>query len=299
MTRTGRVPRLMTHAEEPLLDMHPEDAVACGVANGGLARIESRYGAAVLRVRLSSEQRRGEVFAPMHWTDRFASAGPIDRLVGAAVDPISGQPELKATPAKVTVVTTLWRGFLLRRSEAPLAGDFHWSRLPLATGQCFALAGWQPLPRGSASEGWIMALLDAAADAELIVYADPRRGIFRYASIVAERLDACLFLAPAETGLPERDAVAALLGETIDASARVGLVAGRPMSATATADRSRIVCSCFAIGLRALHDAIAERHLTSVAEIGATLRAGTNCGTCVPELRQILRTTGGEAGASA
>jgi assimilatory nitrate reductase catalytic subunit len=31
MTRTGRVPRLMMHVQEPLLDMHPHDAEQCGV----------------------------------------------------------------------------------------------------------------------------------------------------------------------------------------------------------------------------------------------------------------------------
>ncbi len=92
MTRTGRVPRLMRHAEEPLLDLHPADARARGIADGGLARIESRHGATVLRARLSMDQRRGEVFVPMHWTDLFTSAGPIGRLVGAACDPVSGQP---------------------------------------------------------------------------------------------------------------------------------------------------------------------------------------------------------------
>jgi assimilatory nitrate reductase catalytic subunit len=100
MTRTG-VPRLMAHQREPLLDVHPADAARLGLVEGALARVESLHGATVLPVRLSSELRRGEVFAPMHWTDAFSSAGPIDRIVGAATDPVSGQPELKATPSNL------------------------------------------------------------------------------------------------------------------------------------------------------------------------------------------------------
>jgi assimilatory nitrate reductase catalytic subunit len=34
---------------------------------------------------------------------------------------------------------------------------------------------------------------------------------------------------------------------------------------------------------------IASRRLTTIAEIGAALRAGTNCGSCIPELQAILR----------
>ena len=51
--------------------------------------VETEHGAAILRARPTDGQRRGEIFAPMHWTDRFASAGPVDRLVGAACDPVS------------------------------------------------------------------------------------------------------------------------------------------------------------------------------------------------------------------
>jgi assimilatory nitrate reductase catalytic subunit len=293
MTRTGRVARLMQHREEPLLELHPEDAARCGARDGGLARIESRHGAAVLRIRLTREQRPGEVFAPMHWTDRFASAGPVDRLVGAAVDPLSGQPELKATPVSLTPLPTLWRGLLLRRSETPLAGDFHWSRLPLAAGHSFALAGWHGLPRGAAAEAWITALLGAPAAAERVLYADARRGIFRHASILDGRLDAVLFLASGEGLLPEREVLAALLGQAVEPDARAGLVAAQPGGAGS--ERGRLVCACFGVGLRTLQDAIRSRRLTSAAEIGAALRAGTNCGSCLPELDELLREAAADA----
>jgi assimilatory nitrate reductase catalytic subunit len=117
MTRTGRVPKLLAHRREPLLEIHPDDAGRLGLVQGGLARIESPDGTAVLPVSLSSEQRRGEVFAAMHWTDEFSSAGPIDKLIGAATDPVSGQPELKATPVRLRPVAALWRGLLLRGAE--------------------------------------------------------------------------------------------------------------------------------------------------------------------------------------
>ena len=78
MTRTGRLPRLMAHQREPMLDIHPADAARLALIDGGLAQVESPHGATMLPVRLSNDQRKGEVFAPIHWTDRFTSAGPID-----------------------------------------------------------------------------------------------------------------------------------------------------------------------------------------------------------------------------
>src|SRR5438128_1468695 len=145
MTRTGRVPRLMEHHMEALLDIHPADAAGLGLETVSFARVEPRYGATVMRVQFSTAQRRGEIFAPMHWSDRFSSAGPIGRLVGAATDPVSGQPELKATPVRVTPVAPLWRGLVLRHSERLPDGPFYWARVPLDEGQAFDLAGWVPL----------------------------------------------------------------------------------------------------------------------------------------------------------
>ena len=291
MTRTGRVPRLMAHAGEPLLDIHPVDAERLRLAEGGPARIESRHGVTVLPVRCSADQRRGEVFAPIHWTDRFTSAGPIGRLVGAAADPISGQPELKATPVRVEAVAASWHGLLLRRAELPRPpqGPYHWTRLPLPTGHAFSLAGWRPLPSGRESEAWIAGLLGARNDAELVVYADPGRGAFRYASVAGGRLDACLFLAGDMASLPPRDAFAALIGTEIAAEDRICVLAGSLRQGAVVQDPGGTVCACFPVGVRALHCAIVERRLTSIAEIGAALRAGTNCGSCIPEIAAILR----------
>ncbi len=291
MTRTGRLPRLMAHQGEPFLDIHPADAARLCVTDGGLARVESPHGGTILPVRLSNDQRRGEVFAAIHWTDRFTSAGTIDGIIGAATDPVSGQPELKATPVRVTPVATLWRGLLLRGSEQVPSGPYYWGRVPLERGHVFTLTGWEPLPSGPGSEIWISALLDAPPAAELVIYADPGRGNFRYASIVGGRLDACLFLSRNLSSLPPRDVVAALLSTRIEPEMRTYLLAGNPAGAAAVTAAGRTICACFGVGLHTLHRTIASRKLTSVAEIGAVLRAGTNCGSCIPELKSILGET--------
>ena len=291
MTRTGRVPRLMSHCGEPALEIHPADAERLGLSESGFARVESRHGVAVLPVRLSPAQRRREVFAPMHWTDRFTSVGPIDRLVGSATDPISGQPELKATPVNIKPVAAQWRGMLLRRDELPLPsqGPYYWARIPLPIGHAFELAGWEALPSGRPSETWIAGLLGAAKDAELVTYADPRRGAFRYGSLVGRRLDACLFLARTAAPLPPRDALAPLLRSELIGESRASVLSGRLCLSHAADNPGRTVCACFAVGLHTLHCAITKRGFTSVAEIGAALRAGTNCGSCIPEISAILR----------
>jgi assimilatory nitrate reductase catalytic subunit len=151
----------------------------------------------------------------------------------------------------------------------------------------FTLIGWEPLPGGRGTEAWIAALLGGGAKptAELVIYADPARGTFPYASLVAGRLGACLFLARSAVSLPPQEVLAALLGTAIAPEMRTDLLAGQPAGIAAARSSGRTVCACFAVGLRTLHRTIATRRLTSVAEIGAALRAGTNCGSCIPELK--------------
>ncbi|MFZ2067269.1 MAG: molybdopterin-dependent oxidoreductase [Xanthobacteraceae bacterium] len=288
MTRTGRLPRLMAHQGEPFVDISFEDAVRLQLNESDLVRIESPHGEAVLPFRVADGLRAGEVFAPIHWTDQFTSAGPIGRLVGAATDPVSGQPELKASPVRLTAVAPQWHGLLLSGSEQVPQGSYYWGRVPLERGHAFTLIGWEPLPSGRGTEFWIAALLGASTAAELVIYADPARGSYRYASIAGRKLEACLFIARAGAALPSREALAALLGSRIEPEARAFVLAGSPGGAAAQNAAGPTICSCFGVGLHTLHGAIVSRRLSSVAEIGAVLRAGTNCGSCIPELNAIL-----------
>src|SRR4051794_34393134 len=114
----------------------------------------------------------------MHWTDSFSSTGPIGRLVQAATDPVSGQPELKLTPVRVTPIAPLWRGLVLRHGEDLPSGPYYWARAPLRPGHVFDLAGWAPLPSGRGTERWVLDLLAAPSAApELVIYADPARRV--------------------------------------------------------------------------------------------------------------------------
>ncbi|MFI4981146.1 MAG: molybdopterin oxidoreductase family protein, partial [Nevskiales bacterium] len=98
MTRTGRAPRLSAHRPEPFVEVHPQDLLTYGLRDGELARISTRWGAAVARVNSSREQRRGNLFLPIHWSDANAADARAGALVNPVVDPVSGEPEFKHTP---------------------------------------------------------------------------------------------------------------------------------------------------------------------------------------------------------
>ena len=58
MTRTGRVPRLMNHTPAPRLALNPADAARLLIDEGGLVRIESGDGVAILPATIDSGLRR-------------------------------------------------------------------------------------------------------------------------------------------------------------------------------------------------------------------------------------------------
>jgi len=286
MTRTGAVPSLMAHTPEPRLAMHPADAARIGLEQDGIARVETVDGAFLLPVDLRHTQRRGEAFAPMHWTDAYASAGPVARAVHGHTDPCSGQPALKSSRVHVRPVQAHFHGVLLRRDGGALPRSLHWVRTPVETGQLYRLTGLDTVPQGDALTDLLHALVPAMAGVEWLDLRDPARQVLRAAALRHSRLHAALFLAPDLSGLPHPDSVIPLLGTVVPDSARAVLLAGR---STVAGDAGPRVCACFGVARDAVRHAVVTQRLDSVASIGRHLRAGTNCGSCIPELEEILR----------
>jgi assimilatory nitrate reductase catalytic subunit len=275
MTRTGLSPRLSQHRREALLELHPDDAAACGVANGALARVTSAQGETIFRVAITQDQRAGDAYVPMHWTDQMASTARANRAVRGLPDPVSGQPGLKNSPVRIEAVVPDWRGFLVSRTRPVLAPSLLWMSARVPGGWLIELAGTGAvdvaalLPQGDRIEAF-----DAALGTRRIAV----RG-------TDGCVEAALFITRSGK-LPDRDWIAAQLGQ--GEAAAPELLAGRPM--IAQPDRGPIVCVCFDVGETTIRNAIAHEKLTSVEAVGCALSAGTNCGSCRPEILKLLLT---------
>jgi len=278
MTRTGLVPRLMAHAPEPVLAIHPADTA---LADGGLAAVESPHGRAVLRLRHDPSLPRGACFAPMHWTDRFAPAARINAAVNAAVDPVSGQPELKHTPVRVVPAPMRWHGFLLARQR--LGADLApWCALLPAGGEV-----WRHELAGTEAPADAFARLRArllGPEARWVVLEDLAGDTHRAARLANGRLDAVLFLGPTPA-LPPRDWLVSLFArDQIGSAARRTLLAGVASDAPPP---SPTLCVCHGVTEATVCQALRAGAKT-LAAIGAATGAGTGCGSCRPELSALL-----------
>ena len=223
----------------------------------------------------------------MHWTDQFGSSGPVGRIVTSRVDPYSGQPELKATPASITPVSAYFHGLLLRRMPGPLPDICHWTRVPFPEGHLYRLSGLDLMPCGQALDDLAASLLRAPERSELLVASDPGRGTLRIAALCDGVVAAALFLAQSLSGLPPDSAVIPILGAPVADSARLGLLSGKRYDKAAT--EGPRVCACFGVTRDAVRHAVVTHRLQDTRGIGEVLSAGTNCGSCLPELEEILR----------
>jgi assimilatory nitrate reductase catalytic subunit len=286
LTRTGLAPDLWRHAPEPFVEVHPDDAAAAGLSEGALTRVQTAHGEAVALARVTDRQRAGSIFMPMHWTAAFAPSGRANPLVAPRTDPRSGQPEFKHTPARIRAYRETWRGFhIARQPVSPPAGlDLVWRRIPQAGCHLHEFAG-----RGDAREREALrkALL-AGAPADVLRFEDPAAGALREAFLAENRLDRVLFTAAAGE-LPPRAWIAELfaadaLGAQERAALLIGRAPGRP------ADASPVVCACRNVRAAAVGRAVAAGavDVDAVAEVTG---AGSNCGSCRPEIARLIAST--------
>jgi assimilatory nitrate reductase catalytic subunit len=282
MTRTGLSPRLGQHLPEPFVEVHPVDAARFGLSHDAFARVTTDYGQCILKVAISPRQQRGMLFAPIHWSEHNASSGRVGGLVAPFTDPYSGQPENKATPASIVPYEYVFRGFVLSRTQLELPASLWWARVTVKGGFGYLFADNSDLMRWPA---WLQAM--AATD--IAEYRDFGGGVYRAASFVGDRIETCLFVGPARDAGDWEVVKSIFMLESLDNEQRRMLLSGR--SSEGLASSGPIVCACFGVGKTAISDAIAQGARTPAA-IGARLKAGTNCGSCIPEMKRLIAQTG-------
>lgn len=285
MTRTGLATQLNQHIDEPFLELHPEDANARQLVDQQLVVINSRWGKAITRLNISENVRPGECFAPMHWTDTLSNNSRIGAVVNPVVDPHSFQPESKHTPVEISALSTQWHGILLTRNAISWpATDYlvnskkqqHWQYL---------LAGCNDAESAFAE---LQASLSTADDLHKLEYQDQEQGEYRLALIDNQQcLHAVIIIAKQPLSI-DKVWLGQQFLQPLSNRARHALLSGH---AAAGEDVGQIVCACFSIGEKTLKKAIQEQQLSSPEAVGQCLKAGTNCGSCIPEIKALLKPT--------
>ena len=318
MSRSGTVARLFGHDGAPALKLNPQELAERGLVEGDLARVSSRHGQMVLAVQADPGVAPAQAYVAMHWGEEFVSGRGgggqpmlgVNAMTQPGFCPDSRQPELKFAAVGVKKLdlpcrlsAAVWCApddvAAMRARLRPLMSELDYAH-------CVPVAG----PEGR--EGWsfeaacaelptpdLLNRLSAAlglTGGGLLRYADTRQGRSRVLRLSeagpnaqsTARLTSLLLVGEQGVG-------AWLLGLWRDALpvAPFGrhLLAPELVNAAALAPRSPQVCNCFDVSeiriktrLAELGGAPAER----LCALQATLKCGTQCGSCLPTLRRLV-----------
>ena len=313
MSRTGTIGRLFGHVGEPAIEMHAQDMVRLKLAEGDLAHVTSRRGTIVLPARASPQVALSQCFVAMHWGEEFVSGASatgvrsagVNALTSPAFCPSSKQPELKHAAVKILRAELPWR--LLALAWLPAGEALRVQEQLKAMMPSFAFATAVPFGRERSGLLFRAAAYEAAPDALLeqieavlglaaagvLHYADRRRGQRRSMKLARHggdtRLDAFLLAGD----ISAEAWVRPLLQDELAAQAygRALLQPGAKAPVAVVA-RGRQVCSCFDVGELRIDETLASCSGppdARLAQLQERLKCGTHCGSCLPELRRIVR----------
>ncbi len=308
MTRTGTVAQLFNHAPEPAIGMHPQDLYRRGLAPGDLLRVDSRRGHVYAIAAADNDLRPGQVYLPMHWGARFLGGRDIhgvNTLTLPAFDKDSKQPELKHAAVRITRAELPWR--LAVFSYANLGSAF--SLLDSLTPLLHEFAFVSAVLFGREEEGVLLRLADkqapslqtiedidrrfGLAQSDVLRYEDVRRGAGRRVNILHGRLRGVRLSGDsaqlaAEAWLKEW----LVSGEPVTAIRRF-LLAPTAVAPAGFVSAGRVVCSCLNVTDTQITSELSKTTGTATQRVKTlqdTLRCGSNCGSCLPEVRRMAGT---------
>jgi assimilatory nitrate reductase catalytic subunit len=299
MSRTGTVARLFNHVEEPWLAMHARDMESRGLKNGDIVRLKSRRGELVVRVEASDQMRAAQVFMPMHWGSQFMRGSGVNALTVPAFDPHSKQPELKHAAIEVEKLALPHRVVAMRRFAAAetmaaqalrdelqkmLAG-FDYATLALNGREDIVviLRGYAAEPIAESVLATLDRLLDLQDTRRTMRYVDARRRVEKAARIEGGIVQSvCL---AGETAAQDWLKNMMVQGASADAM-RSWILAPVAAPPRGSFNRGAIVCNCFDVSTVEINTLLATG--ADLAQLQGRLKCGTECGSCLPELKRMV-----------
>ena len=284
MTRTGRAARLLDHIEQPFVAIHPDTARAYQLKQDDLAKVTTAQGDADLSVVIDTGLKPNQLFIPIHWNNQFAKRARVDSLVAPIIDAVSGQPEFKFTPATIVRINVPCWAVLVSRTKLSCESFINWSLSPLENNQGYLYQvavtenfNWQDFIA-------LKRLIDQGPAQAYEHYADGAACDERFICYSDQQIEMAIFTHADKSQLPGRAWLQRLFDQQVDGN-YWSLIAS-----SAQPDQGKLICSCFKVSEKTITDAI-EEGACSAAELGQQLRCGTNCGSCLPELNNLITQT--------
>ena len=289
MTRTGTAVKLHSHIDVPYIEMHPDDVQRYNLTTGEFATLSNDYGQFIGKINENDGIGIGNIFAPIHWTDEFAKLGVISAVVSPTVDPFSGQPESKATPVAIKAFTAhRWATLAVDNAFVTNINtdDFaYWVKSPCHSGVRFLVAvdeqfSWSDYLGALKQSQGLSSSGSSSVDIHEIKFDDQFNHDERIVWLKENDVQLALYSHQQAEQLPSGIWLASLLDQAVTEQP-YQLIMGEQSAATT------MVCTCFQVDENSIIEAINEG-CSSPELLGEKLQCGTNCGSCIPELKSLI-----------
>ena len=273
MTRTGHIAHLAASELEPTVYMNTLSATQNRLKAGQLTKLFQPNSNTSIYAKVAIDEGLGfqELFMSMHWAGRYGGESGVNAIVNSAKDPISGQPAFKSSYVEVQDTAVKTYGMFIGTQFD--SGKFLYSAFQAESNLGIWRFAHDKRPKKQSfcrteksrritidiAQGWLAVDYDLVGDVRII----------RSVLVVSSE--------PIQTDYTN---FTGLIGKPMELS--------QLLTITQSQSSAKLVCSCFRVTDKQIHDAMENQDCTSVTQLQNKLKCGTNCGSCVSQIKQMV-----------
>ncbi|MFH4437093.1 nitrate reductase [Vibrio diabolicus] len=273
MTRTGHIAHLAASELEPTVYMNTLSATQNRLKSGQLIKLFQPTSNTGIYAKVAIDEGLGfqELFMSMHWAGRYGGKSSVNAIVNSVKDPISGQPAFKSSYVEVQDAAVKTYGMFIGTQFD--SGKFLYSAFQAESNLGIWRFAHDKRPKKQSfcrteksrritidiAQGWLAVDYDLVGDVRII----------RSVLVVSSE--------PIQTDYTN---FTGLIGKPMELSQLLTIIQSQ--------SSAKLVCSCFRVTDKQIHDAMEKQDCTSLTQLQNKLKCGTNCGSCVSQIKQMV-----------
>ncbi|MCS0030497.1 molybdopterin-dependent oxidoreductase [Vibrio alginolyticus] len=273
MTRTGHIAHLAASELEPTVYMNTLSATQNRLKAGQLIKLFQPTSNTGIYAKVAIDEGLGfqELFMSMHWAGRYGGESSVNAIINSAKDPISGQPAFKSSYVEVQDAAVKTYGMFIGTQFE--SNQFLYSAFQVETNLGIWRFAHDKRPKKQSfcrteksrritidiAQGWLAVDYDLVGDVRII----------RSVLVVSSE--------PIQTDYTN---FTHLIGKPMELS--------QLLTITQSQSSAKLVCSCFRVTDKQIHNAMEKQDCTSLTQLQNKLKCGTNCGSCVSQIKQMV-----------
>ncbi|MCR9363780.1 nitrate reductase [Vibrio antiquarius] len=273
MTRTGHIAHLAASELEPTVYMNTLSATQNRLKAGQLTKLFQSTSNTGIYAKVAIDEGLGfqELFMSMHWAGRYGGESSVNAIINSAKDPISGQPAFKSSYVEVQDAAVKTYGMFIGTQFD--SGKFLYSAFQAESNLGIWRFAHDKRPKKQSfcrteksrritidiALGWLAVDYDLVGDVRII----------RSVLVVSSE--------PIQTDYTN---FTGLIGKPMELS--------QLLTITQSQSSAKLVCSCFRVTDKQIHNAMEKQDCTSLTQLQNKLKCGTNCGSCVSQIKQMV-----------